>query len=1015
MSNSVGRAFRGLGRAMALGGLAGTLTQAVTQAANFGDKLNRIGINARASEETMRRVGATLRQEASRLNLDIDRVVESYDAWRVASGQSVEAALQSFPAIGEAAKAMNADVATVGAAMGNLAQNLNLSAGDIRITLDQMARAAGDIGIPFEEFARNFGGMSEQMERLGIQGAAGTEQMLGVFTAIQAKTHDANQTFRIMGELMNDLTSTDLAAGRMGQGRVQQIIQDVVANGGNVVDALGRIIEKLYGARMESPRVRAEMEAAFGRDVVNLFFDARNGLIDVEGATIRVRDSAGELGQRLVQEMSSPREPIERLKREFFELLTSLGQVGLSLNDAFGSNNRSLLQQTADDLVAIKNAIEPIASGLSAVAQGNLGEAWEKLSGSEAVKGFFQMPTWKRPAWLGGGGEAAPAGRQAGGPVEAGRPYLVGEHGREVFTPNTAGRIIPDWALRGALGANMVPGVAALQHMKADSESGHPLRTRLRGMLGLEDPGEPAPWQRRDQDEDAPGVVATRANTEVVGESTEQQSSLVEQLTDLNNSLRRLLGLGGGRGGGGEARLMQASFGGGGEARCFGAGAAAGAPAGPWAAAEEEAEAAGRRSRRRRRISGGGATGGCRTSALAAPASRGSARRRRRRSGLRRPELRADRHLSLMQELQSEFGLQPHQAAGLVGNLAYETGGFKADAEGRPLAGRGGYGYAQWTGPRRRAFEAFAAQRGLAPSSHEANVAFLKHELSASHAGFARQLGQTGSVEEASRLTHRVYETPHDVLTGTYASGGGRLNYARQALAGGQTFAPRTVAAAGPSRVTEGQTGATRNLPIQEELRRQLQQAAEAADVLVNVHSGGQPAKGTGGRRTGSTRHDLGGAADVKLTDPQTGRTLDMRNPQDAARMASFTQSAVAAGATGVGAGLGYMGPHSIHVGGGTSASWGGAPWIQQAHRGGMAARGATQAQIAAAGTTAPPEHAHDHAHDHDERAEAERPIPIRFEHQPGETQMRRTSIAREVDRSVREATMNSYADAGFA
>ena len=94
--DSVGRAFRGLGRAMALGGLAGTLTQAVTQAANFGDKLNRIGINARASEETMRRVGATLRQEASRLNLDIDKVVDGFDAWRVSSGQSLEAALQTF-------------------------------------------------------------------------------------------------------------------------------------------------------------------------------------------------------------------------------------------------------------------------------------------------------------------------------------------------------------------------------------------------------------------------------------------------------------------------------------------------------------------------------------------------------------------------------------------------------------------------------------------------------------------------------------------------------------------------------------------------------------------------------------------------------------------------------------------------------------------------------------------------------------------------------------------------------
>jgi hypothetical protein len=85
----------------------------------------------------------------------------------------------------------------------------------------------------------------------------------------------------------------------------------------------------------------------------------------------------------------------------------------------------------------------------------------------------------------------------------------------------------------------------------------------------------------------------------------------------------------------------------------------------------------------------------------------------------------------LMGDLMGDFSLSKEQAAGVVGNLAHESGGFESLQEIKPLVpgSRGGYGYAQWTGPRRRAYEAYAKENQLDPSSYEANYGFLKHEL----------------------------------------------------------------------------------------------------------------------------------------------------------------------------------------------------------------------------------------------------------------------------------------------
>jgi len=54
--NSIARAFRGLRRAMTVGGVTGILTGAIKEAADFNDKLTRIGVNARLTEPLGRSV-----------------------------------------------------------------------------------------------------------------------------------------------------------------------------------------------------------------------------------------------------------------------------------------------------------------------------------------------------------------------------------------------------------------------------------------------------------------------------------------------------------------------------------------------------------------------------------------------------------------------------------------------------------------------------------------------------------------------------------------------------------------------------------------------------------------------------------------------------------------------------------------------------------------------------------------------------------------------------------------------
>jgi len=118
---------------------------------------------------------------------------------------------------------------------------------------------------------------------------------------------------------------------------------------------------------------------------------------------------------------------------------------------------------------------------------------------------------------------------------------------------------------------------------------------------------------------------------------------------------------------------------------------------------------------------------------------------------------------NLVQDLEEALGITTAQAAGIVGNLDHETGGFKFMQELKPVVpgSKGGLGFAQWTGPRRVAFEAWGKENNVDLNSYEANRDYLIHEISNTSEGrFLSELEKSTTVEEATRIVSKKYLRP---------------------------------------------------------------------------------------------------------------------------------------------------------------------------------------------------------------------------------------------------------------
>jgi hypothetical protein len=120
----------------------------------------------------------------------------------------------------------------------------------------------------------------------------------------------------------------------------------------------------------------------------------------------------------------------------------------------------------------------------------------------------------------------------------------------------------------------------------------------------------------------------------------------------------------------------------------------------------------------------------------------------------------------------ADFGLSAEQASGAVGNFMAESGGInlppdinEGEHEGAPPKFSGGYGWAQWTGPRQVAFIDYvtAPEQGFMASKTDhandaANYAWLKKELSESQKVTIDALKGASTPEDAAVAFEAAFE-----------------------------------------------------------------------------------------------------------------------------------------------------------------------------------------------------------------------------------------------------------------
>ena len=286
----------------------------------------------------------------------------------------------------------------------------------------------------------------------------------GALNAVVAAWDTLPQAFRRLGAMaMNGLVDI-VETGAKG---IVETLNSILTFGGRKPEwAIGAPDLSEFKQQIpEAANVGQAMSQAFGKAFEDNPFTSQIDLTGAAAEALATSNTMADAANTMREAATAPLSSWERLKEAFRAGATEVSIFGVKTEEAASGGSKAL-EEMKDRMKSVADTIQSsLTSGFMSIIDGTkkAKDAFRDMARSiiaklyevlvvQRIVGQFDAATGKGTGLTGllmGGIQGLAGAKATGGPVTAGKAYMVGEKGPEIMVPGRNGNIIPNHKVGG--------------------------------------------------------------------------------------------------------------------------------------------------------------------------------------------------------------------------------------------------------------------------------------------------------------------------------------------------------------------------------------------------------------------------------------------------------------------------------------------------------------------------------------------------------------------------------------